>query len=93
MTVSAGKSTGGKTYIGKKTKGREISMLGKGDHKGFAFVIQLCESREGVIIDDDKTTLFNELLTLENIILTSQNDIREMQDIVNNPEPTLGADF
>ena len=50
-------------------------------------------AREGVIIDDDKMTLFNELVTLENIILTSRNDVREMQDNVNDPEPTLGADF
>ena len=49
--------------------------------------------REGVIIDDDKTTLFNELMRLENVILTSQNDVREMQDNVNDPEPTLGPDF
>ena len=46
-----------------------------------------------MIIDDDKTTLFNKLVTLENVILTSRNDVREMQDNVNNPEPTLGADF
>ena len=50
-------------------------------------------AREGVIIDDDKMTLFNELVTLENVILTSRNDVREMQDNVNDPEPTLGADF
>ena len=31
-----------------------------------------------MIIDDDKTTLFNELLTSGNVILTSQNDVREM---------------
>ena len=43
-------------------------------------------SREGVIINDDK-------MTLENVILTSRNDVREMQDNVNDPEPTLGADF
>ena len=46
-----------------------------------------------MIIDDDKTTLFNELVTLENVILTSQNEVREMQDNVNDPEPTFGADF
>ena len=46
-----------------------------------------------MIIDDDKTTLFNKLVTLENVILTSWNDVREMQDNVNDPEPTLGADF
>ena len=50
-------------------------------------------AREGVIIDDDKMTLFNELVTLENVILRSRNDVREMQDNVNDPEPTLGADF
>ena len=46
-----------------------------------------------MIIDDDKMTLFNELVTLGNVILTSQIDVREMQDNVNDPEPTLGADF
>ena len=57
------------------------------------FKIKLFLAREGVIIDDDKTTLFNELVTLENVILTSRNDVREMQDNVNDPETTLGADF
>ena len=46
-----------------------------------------------MIIDDDKTTLFNKLVMLENVILTSRNNIREMQDKVNDPQPTLGADF
>ena len=36
--------------------------------------------REGVIIDDDKTMLFNELVTLENVILTSRTNVREMED-------------
>ena len=49
--------------------------------------------REGVIIDDGKTTLLNELVTLENVILTSRNDVREMQDNVNDPTTMLGADF
>ena len=48
-------------------------------------------AREGVIIDDDKTTLFNELMTLENVILTSQNDVKEME--YDNNEPTLGTNF
>ena len=48
-------------------------------------------AREGVIIDNDKKTLFNELVTLENVILTSQNDVREMEDDDN--EQTLGTNF
>ena len=42
--------------------------------------------REGVIIDDRKTTLFNNLVTLDNIILTSQNDVREMDDDDDDPK-------
>ena len=45
--------------------------------------------REGVIIDDDKTMLFNELVTLKNIILMSQNDVREMEDDDDDNQPTL----
>ena len=37
-------------------------------------------AREGVIIDDGKTMLFNNLVTLENVILTSRNDVREMEN-------------
>ena len=33
-------------------------------------------TREGVIIDDGKTTLFYELVTLKNVVLTSRNDLR-----------------
>ena len=44
--------------------------------------------REGVIINDDKTTLFNELVALKNVILTSQNDVREMEDDDDNNELT-----
>ena len=46
-----------------------------------------------MIIDDDKMTFCNKLVTLENVILMSRNDVREMQDTVKDPEPTLGADF
>ena len=56
-------------------------------------IAEWSRAREGVIINDHKTTLFNELVTLENVILTSRNDVREMQDNVNDPETTLGADF
>ena len=37
-------------------------------------------AREGVIINDGNTTLFNNLVMLENVILTSRNDVREMED-------------
>ena len=46
---------------------------------------------EGVIIDDNKTTFFNELVALENVILTSRTDVREMEDNNNDNETTLGA--
>ena len=46
-----------------------------------------------MIIDDDKTTLFNELVTLKNVILTSRNDIREMEDDDDDNEPTLVTNF
>ena len=49
--------------------------------------------REGVIVGDGKTTLFNDLVTIENVILTSRNDVREMEDDDDNNEATLGTDF
>ena len=38
-------------------------------------------------------TLFNDLVMLENVILTSRNDVREMEDDDDDNEATLGTDF
>ena len=46
------------------------------------------QPREGVIIDDDETTLFNELVTLKNVILRSRNNVREIEDDDDNNHPT-----
>ena len=46
-----------------------------------------------MIINDDKTTLFNEHVTLENVILMSRNEVREMEDDNDNSELTLGTDI
>ena len=53
----------------------------------------ILNSREGVIIDDGKTTLLNNLVTLENVILTSRNDVREMDDNDDDNKATLGTNF
>ena len=53
----------------------------------------ILNSREGVIIDDGKTTLFSNLVTLENVILTSRNDVREMEGDDDKNEAKSGTNF
>ena len=54
-------------------------------------LVNMDSQNQGVIIDNDKTTLFNELV--KNVILTSRKDVREMEDDDDNNEPTLVTDF